>query len=146
MTAADYDEHLKAVFAILLCGMNQAGLYEMLIDLRDESLRELHPSARILVYAVMLYPRKKRERNGVLNAAKREQLTEAAQARELAKARTGARVGLAGAILLRLIQIEEAGQKPSLNNASFLISVMWEEGWLTKPDSDAVLAAAAAGP
>jgi hypothetical protein len=106
----------------------------MLIDLRDESLRELHPSARILVYAVMLYPRNKRARNGVLNAAKREQLTEAAQARELAKARTGARVGLAGAILLRLIQIEEADQVPSLNAASFLISEMWEKDWLTNPD------------
>ncbi len=70
----------------------------MLIDLRDESLRELHASARILVYAAMLYPRNKRARNGVLNAAKREQLTEAAQARELAKARTGVRVGLAGTI------------------------------------------------
>jgi hypothetical protein len=82
----------------------------------------------------MLYPRNKRARNGVLNAAKREQLTEAAQARELAKARTGARVGLAGAILLRLIQIEEAGQKPSLNAASFLIGEMWPKDWLTDPD------------
>lgn len=105
----------------------------MLMDLRDKTGRELSPLARVIVYAVMLYPRDKRKRHGVVNAAERHQLTEAQRVRELAKARTAARVGLAGSILLRLVQIDEAGEKPSLRAASFLISEMWEKDWLTNP-------------
>lgn len=107
----------------------------MLMDLRDETGCELSPLARVLVYAVMLYPRDKRKRDGVVDAAKRNQFTKGQQERELAKARSAARVGLAGSILLRLIQIDEAGQKPTLNSASFIIGVMWEKDWLTNPEN-----------
>lgn len=129
-----YDVGSRLLSSTLVRVMELCDRRSRLIDLRDETHRDLDSWARVLVYAVMLYPRDQRARSGVLKAAKQDQLTEAAQAKELAKARTAARVGLAGSILLRLIQIEEAGEKPSLRAASFLISEMWEKDWLTNPD------------
>lgn len=107
----------------------------MLLDLLETSGQEFSSLARVLVYSVMVHPRNERARKRMLAAARaHEHLTPRIEAKALIEARTAARKGLAGAILLRLIQIDEAGHKPSLNAASFLLSVTWPDDWLTDPE------------